>query len=150
MQRIKSRYSAASKKNQIQLCFEIKGEQTSLPIKCRHFEYVLSELLDNAIKFSNPHSTVIAEIIFIGNSMVIKVADTGVGIPQKFISKIFRKYFQYKPCSGKRHGAGLGLAIVHGIVKHYQGRISIQSEKGTGTVVEIFFNGKEPPEHPSI
>jgi signal transduction histidine kinase len=63
-----------------------------------------------------------------GKYVVFEVADTGNGIPQENLSKIFEPYF-----STKETGTGLGLAIVQKIVDVHFGSISVESEGGTGT-----------------
>ncbi len=65
---------------------------------------------------------------------VLSVEDTGSGIAQKDLPHIFDPFF-----TTKEMGTGLGLAVVHGIVKDHHGRIKIKSEKGKGTMVTIEF-----------
>ena len=69
-----------------------------------------------------------------GDYVTIIVSDTGQGINHKIIDRIFDPYFTTKDV-GK--GSGMGLAIVHGIVKNYNGSISVESEPGKGTVFSI-------------
>jgi len=64
------------------------------------------------------------------------VRDTGMGIPAEIINHIYDPYFTTKD-QGK--GSGLGLSVVHGIIKSYKGEIDIQSQQGKGTTVRMFF-----------
>ncbi|MGE4558611.1 MAG: ATP-binding protein [Desulfobulbus sp.] len=66
----------------------------------------------------------------------ISVSDNGCGIPPANLERIFEPYFTTKP-SGK--GTGMGLAVVHGIVESYEGRIEVESTKGEGTCVQVYF-----------
>lgn len=71
-----------------------------------------------------------------GRYEVLTVSDTGCGIDEKTIERIFEPYFTTK---GKGKGTGLGLAIVYGIVKQNKGYISVSSASGQDTAFKIFF-----------
>lgn len=78
--------------------------------------------------------------------MCISVSDNGCGIDTANLGRIFEPYFTTKP-SGK--GTGMGLAVVHGIVESHEGRIEVESTKGQGTCIRIYFPvvaGMETPE----
>jgi PAS domain S-box-containing protein len=70
-----------------------------------------------------------------GHYVVLKVADTGHGIPGEIIDKVFDPYFTTKPLD---KGTGLGLAVVSGIVSNYSGEIAVESEVGKGTRFTLF------------
>jgi len=70
-----------------------------------------------------------------GRYMVLEVSDTGHGIPPEMIEKIFNPYFTTKE---KSEGTGLGLSVVHGIVKNYGGVIKVYSDPGLGTNIRIY------------
>ncbi len=70
-----------------------------------------------------------------GNYMQLTVSDTGTGIPQDIIDKIFEPYFTTK---GPREGTGMGLALVHGIVRSHGGQIFVDSTPGKGTRFTIY------------
>jgi len=69
-----------------------------------------------------------------GQSIAVRIADTGVGIPEENLEKIFHPFFTTKQI-GK--GTGLGLAIVYGIVKMHRGSISVDSKVGVGTTFTV-------------
>jgi len=71
-----------------------------------------------------------------GNYVKLIVKDTGHGIDPKNIDRIFDPYFT---TTSLAEGTGMGLAVVHGIVKHHNGAISVESEPGKGTVFEVLF-----------
>ena len=138
--RIKTKFLTISKKNQVRIYFKLEIEQDYLPIKPKHFEYIISELLHNALKFSKPGSIVTVEVTFTKDVFLIRVKDTGIGIPRSIISKIFRKFFRNTQPAKESQGAGLGLAIVKGIAKCNNGKITIKSKPTKGTVVEVDFS----------
>lgn len=71
-----------------------------------------------------------------GKYIMVKVADTGTGIPKEIMDKIFDPFFTTKPV-GK--GTGMGLSTVHGVVKNHGGWVDVESEVGKGTTFTLYF-----------
>ena len=95
---------------------------------------VLSNLLNNAIRYTEPGGKITVGAARKGERFQIWVEDTGPGIPKAYQEKIFEKFFQIKrkgPASAG--GAGLGLAIAKEIVEAHGGRIWVESTEGTGS-----------------
>jgi len=67
----------------------------------------------------------------------ISVSDNGIGIPQKYLGRIFDPYFTTKDNGGG--GSGLGLAVSHTIIKNHGGSITVESEQGKGATFHVFF-----------
>ena len=74
------------------------------------------------------------------NEVRIQVIDTGPGIPERLLPKIFQPFFTTKGTTkkGEQKGTGLGLAICKEIIEHHKGRIEVQSELGKGTTFSLF------------
>ena len=66
----------------------------------------------------------------VGDKVEIKVADNGVGIPQKVVDKIFQPFFTTKPTG---QGTGLGLSLSYDIIKAHGGEIRVESKEGEGS-----------------
>jgi PAS domain S-box-containing protein len=70
-----------------------------------------------------------------GKYVKLEISDTGIGIPKENLDKIFEPYFTSKP---KDEGTGLGLSVVHGIVKEHDGYIAVYSELNRGSTFQIY------------
>ena len=97
-------------------------------------QQVLYNLLDNAIKFSNPQSTVTIETTERGEKIFTSVRDYGIGIPKEDLSKIWERFYKSDLSRGKdKKGTGLGLAIVREIIQANNENINVISTEGVGT-----------------
>ena len=99
---------------------------------------LLQNLIDNAIEAMPDGGTIAIELVPEDAWAVLRVADTGVGMPDKARQRIFEPFFSTKR-SGEtdKSSRGLGLAVVHGIVKVLGGSIEVRSRPGGGTVFEV-------------
>lgn len=97
---------------------------------------VLTNLLSNAIKFSPPASTVRVHTDATSDSILLKVADEGRGIPSEKLDSIFDRFQQVEPSDARQKGGtGLGLAICRSIVQQHSGSIWAQRNLGIGTTM---------------
>lgn len=78
------------------------------------------------------------ETIEPGEYAVVSVSDRGAGIPREILGRIFEPFFSQKPLS-EASGSGLGLALVHGVVKEHQGFVNVESIAGGGTTFTLYF-----------
>ena len=96
---------------------------------------IFVNLLNNAAEAISGEGTITIATQPIGHQWVeINISDTGIGIPEEYLDKLFTPFFTTKP-PGK--GTGLGLSIVYGIVKMHRGQIITQSEVGKGSTFTI-------------
>lgn len=99
---------------------------------------VLGNLLSNAFKFTGQGGAVTLTVENAGDSVVMRVRDTGAGIPAEQLSRVFEKFYQAdNQGSASVPGTGLGLAIVKGIVEAHGGQIRCESKIGVGTTFII-------------
>ena len=95
---------------------------------------LLLNLITNAIVYNEPGGSVTVGLTESGGSVVYKVSDTGIGIPNEHLERIFERFYRVdRGRSRNLGGTGLGLSIVKHIVQFYQGDISVTSELGKGT-----------------
>ena len=102
-------------------------------------EQAIVNLVDNAIKFGPPESTVSVEARKEKKEIVIHVRDTGSGIEAKHLPRLFERFYRVdKARSRSLGGTGLGLAITKHIIQLHRGRIYVDSTPGTGSVFSIY------------
>ncbi len=100
-----------------------------------HLQRVLINLLDNAIKFSDPGSRVVLRVVSNKKRtrLDFSVSDNGPGIPEEEQSLIFNKYYRAKGVRDHMDGVGLGLNISQNIVELHKGTIWVKSTVGHGS-----------------
>lgn len=99
---------------------------------------VIINLTDNAISYTPEKGSVTLEVGHSGSHLLITVKDTGIGIAQSDVPRLFERFYRVdKARSRNTGGTGLGLAIVKHIVELHQGEISLESELGKGSVFTI-------------
>jgi signal transduction histidine kinase len=97
-------------------------------------DIVLTNLLDNAIKFTRPNGSIEVAVRPLGGMVAVSVTDTGTGIPEGEIERIFERFYQVESHLTRHHGGmGLGLSIARGIVELHGGRIWVESEIDRGS-----------------
>jgi signal transduction histidine kinase len=95
---------------------------------------VISNLVDNAIKYNRPAGKVRVSMEETNDLVNISVKDTGMGIPKDDISKVFDRFYRVERNSATGvSGTGLGLSIVKDIVNMHKGAISVESEINDGS-----------------
>jgi len=99
-----------------------------------HFTNLITNILDNAIKYSDGPPEIDIYTENAGNKVILKIEDKGIGMSKNVQKKIFNKF--YREQTGNVHnvkGHGLGLSYVKSIVESHQGSVFVESEKGTGS-----------------
>ena len=95
---------------------------------------VFVNLLNNAAEAIEGAGTIRLTTRLAGSSVVVNVADTGCGMPEENLGRLFTPFFTTK---GPGRGTGLGLSIVYGIIKMHRGQITVQSRVGEGTTFTV-------------
>lgn len=95
---------------------------------------VMTNLISNAVKYSGDKSTIRVNFVPIGDEVEITVSDTGEGIPEKDVKRIFERFYRVdKSRSREKGGTGLGLAIVKHIMEGHNTKVDVKSEVGKGS-----------------
>ncbi|MEP4497233.1 MAG: HAMP domain-containing sensor histidine kinase, partial [Ekhidna sp.] len=109
------------------------SKDTLLDVDAEMFSIVIRNLLNNAVKFSNAHSTVTIEDSKTYNSYRIHVRDNGVGVPESKKSSIFTLDELVTEGTKKEKGTGLGLSLCYNIMKKLDGQLTFVSEENEGS-----------------
>jgi signal transduction histidine kinase len=99
---------------------------------------VFTNLIDNALKYSQPEGLVKLELRQMGSRVQVRISDQGEGISSDAMERIFDPFFR-EPDKTRRPGSGLGLAITRWIVHQHNGEIIVESKKEQGTTVTLIF-----------
>ncbi|MCK4462632.1 MAG: GHKL domain-containing protein, partial [candidate division Zixibacteria bacterium] len=103
------------------------------------FEHAVSNLIDNAIKYSEKGSSVTVKAIATVQEIMVSVQDHGVGIAAEHLPRLFERFYRVeKSRSREAGGTGLGLAIVKHVVVAHGGRVSVDSTPGEGSTFNIY------------
>lgn len=100
---------------------------------------LLSNLLDNAIKYNKEDGSVKIDMSRDNDNIILSVEDTGIGIDNKDLDRVFERFYRVdKSRSKKSGGTGLGLSIVKHIIKNHDGNLKVESELGKGTKITVY------------
>ncbi len=131
--------AARERAAQAQLQFEVLlSEMQPIEVDRSAFEHLVRNLLDNAFQYTEPGGRVRFIVRDEPTRLIIRVEDTGIGIPAGEQEKIFLPFYQVDHSLARGHpGSGLGLAIVRHIVEAHGGQIALRSAPGEGSAFTI-------------
>ncbi|MCP3964147.1 MAG: HAMP domain-containing protein [bacterium] len=113
----------------------IRGSRSEL-------DNLVLNLVENAIKYNRPGGEVRMALATDGDEAVIEVADTGIGIPEAAVARIFERFYRVdKGRAREQGGTGLGLAIVKHAARLLGGRVEVESRLGEGSVFRVRLPG---------
>src|SRR5690606_17732094 len=122
------------KKADIEYVLTVEDEEIRFQFDSIQLTQVLFNILINAIYVSPAHSSIHIRIYKKEEHAYLEISDEGPGIPDENKTKIFEPFFSTKPLG---EGSGLGLSVVHGIIKGHRGEIKCFDNKPTGTIFQI-------------
>lgn len=126
----------------IRLESEIEEDMPWIMGDSTHLRRVFDNLVSNAFKFTPSGGKITLRLNADSENVKIEVEDSGEGIPEDKLRRIFERFYQVDGGSNRRHkGTGLGLALVKEIVEAHRGTVSVHSELGKGTTFTIIIPG---------
>lgn len=140
-QKLIQQFTPFARENQLKIILQAEEHLPKTPLDPQAITQILSNLLENAIKYSHK-GTVTISIFRQGNStsrqVEVAVKDNGPGIPKKEIPNLGKRFFRIANRSTQNiPGTGLGLYIVFELVKAHGGKVKVESEIGQGTTISF-------------
>jgi len=118
----------------------VTGEPVTIKGVFRLIEELVYNLCDNAINYNKNNGKVIMSVIKRNNKAILKVEDTGIGIPKEHWHRVFERFYRVdKSHSKETGGTGLGLSIVKHVARYHNAKISLYSVVGKGTTIAVSF-----------
>ena len=116
------------------------GEEIVVKANSRLLIQAIGNLLDNAIKYSEPKGKVEVGVVIDDDEIAIQVVDQGSGIAPEHLPRLFERFYRVdKGRSRELGGTGLGLAIVKHIAQAHGGRVTVESTLGKGSIFTLHF-----------
>ena len=139
MQRVAKMLSGIAQENQITIETDLSTDSQVL-IQEDDLYQIAFNLAENGIKYNVPGGTLSISLHRQEDNAILRVSDSGMGIPPEAISHVFERFYRVdKARSRQSGGSGLGLAIVRSIVERNNGQIHLQSTVGKGTTFTVEF-----------
>ncbi len=161
VQSIYNEFKEWAKQVTIRLQLTLPEQEVKLWLDEKYFSKILSNILSNAIRYSNAGSSIRISVsvgnlnelsplyrnafenttyTLAGKQLIVKVQDEGVGLEKEALPKIFERFHRVEGLGQKRVGSGIGLSLVKSLVEAHRGGIIISSKPNVGTEVIITFS----------
>lgn len=127
-------YTERARRDKIELSYEEPEDIFVVNGDRNRLRQVFINIIDNALKYSDPGDSVRVIVEIKEEEITIKIADTGIGIKKEDLSQIKTKFYK---ANTTRRGSGIGLAVADSIVDMHSGHLDISSEENVGTTVSI-------------
>lgn len=115
------------------MLLELEPDLPAVFVDGREIEVVLTDLIENAVKYSEPGTSITISVGLQGRQVVFCVADQGLGIAENQLERIFERFYRVESERHRAPGTGLGLAICRRIVEAHSGRIWVESVPQSGS-----------------
>lgn len=139
IERVVRMLGGLAQQNGITFDLQLEGDSPILILEDDLYQIAFN-LVENGIKYNTPGGKLTIALLRDEDNAILKITDTGVGIPQDALGHIFERFYRVdKARSRKSGGSGLGLAIVRNMVERNQGTITVQSAETIGTTFTVTF-----------
>lgn len=129
-----SRFQPRAMKEGLTLSLDVRGEIPLIKVDVNYIDQVISNLIDNAIKYTPSGGKIDVVVEDLGKEVKVSVKDTGIGIPKEDLSRVFERFYRGdKSRNLSLGGVGLGLSIVRHIVEAHGGKVGVESSLGKGS-----------------
>ncbi|MES1245390.1 MAG: ATP-binding protein [Acidobacteriota bacterium] len=130
--------SSAARERQVKIEVDAADGVPPVPGDLDGLERLVLNLADNAVKYNSPKGCVKLRLFQSDGHAVIEVADSGIGIPQDALARIFERFYRVdKGRSREEGGTGLGLAIVKHVAQAHGGQVEVESRIGKGSTFRV-------------
>jgi|GEM_PF-2475436 len=138
MEKIYREIKPGAEKKSISIEIDITDNLPEIETDEKKIRQILSNIMENAVKFSNNGGSIYFGAYRVHNSIEIFIKDTGRGIPEEELPRIFNKFHQVRRTAGPgERGTGLGLSISKKLIEMLNGSIQVKSEVGIGTTFVV-------------
>ncbi|MBR4992141.1 MAG: hypothetical protein IKY86_04020 [Clostridia bacterium] len=128
-----------------QVALNVRGDNITVRGVRQVVDEIIFNLCDNAIKYNKPGGQVTVSLFRREDGSVLEVRDTGIGIPQEELGRVFERFYRVdKSHSKELCGTGLGLSIVKHGAAFLNAVLEIESREGEGTAIRVVFPGESP------
>jgi two-component system sensor histidine kinase KdpD len=119
------------------LVVDVEDDLPRIPLDYVEIDQVLSNLIENATKYSPPGTQIFVRARRSGREVRVEVADQGPGIPPSSLPHLFDPFYRADGSTPSAKGLGLGLAVAKGLIEAHAGRIWVENRPGGGSVFQI-------------
>ncbi|RKZ17257.1 hypothetical protein DRQ50_05175, partial [bacterium] len=151
VRRLEEGWKSRAAERRLTLEVNAPDAQIRMPIDPVLIQQLITHLLANAVKFTEPSGRIIVTLAEMGTAVRLTVQDTGVGIPEDKLGAIFDKFYQVDGSATREHnGQGVGLAICHDIVTHHDGRIWAENVEPRGARFHVLLPRRSAVIQPNL
>lgn len=137
-QKVMNGLSSVAQRSEVSL--ELRGEPVQINGVYVVLEEMIYNLIENAVKYNKPGGEVRVDVSEAGGRPVLRVSDTGIGIPKEYTDRVFERFFRVdKSRSKAAGGTGLGLSIVKHAANYHGAELKLDSVENKGTTITVTF-----------